>query len=126
MDRDDTSDAVTGNNSDAVREHGPASSAKTPTTPIAQRHFDPDEGDELATAIVFALADAMEVSPSEVTDPPLYDAVDVTALENTFFGPRTVTETERQGVGTVEFRYADYLVRVRSDGWIQIHSAIET
>jgi hypothetical protein len=32
----------------------------------------------------------------------------------------------RRGVGTVEFRYTDYLVKVQSDGWVRVFEPGET
>lgn len=87
---------------------------------VAQRHYDPDGCGELATAIVFAVADADGVPPVEVKSPPLYESVDVAAIESAFFGSRTRPHSGGRP-GTVEFRYADYIVNVRSNGWIQIY-----
>ncbi|AUG49600.1 hypothetical protein BVU17_18620 (plasmid) [Haloarcula taiwanensis] len=75
--------------------------------------------------MVYAIAEAEGVSPSEVKSPPLYECVDAAALEDTFFGP-DVTGRSRQGVGSVKFHYTDYLVKVRSDGWIQVYEPTET
>lgn len=49
----------------------------------------------------------------------LYDVVDVAGIENVFFGASAV-EDARKVSGSVEFRYNEYLLRVRSDGWIQV------
>jgi hypothetical protein len=89
----------------------------------AQRHYDPDGTEELTTAIVYAVADAEDRPAGELRSPPLYESVDAAALERTFFGPDVAGES-RQGVGTVEFRYAGYLVTVRSDGWIRVHEPV--
>lgn len=90
---------------------------------VEQRHYDPDGDEELTAAIVFAIAAAREVDPTEVKSPPLYECVDVSGLEETFFGPDVAGES-RQGVGTVTFRYGELLVKIRSDGWIQVHEAL--
>ena len=58
--------------------------------------------------------------PKEVKSPPLYETVDVSGIENAFFGSDS-GENTRRGAGTVEFRYTEYLVKVRSDGWIQVY-----
>ncbi|MFB6166042.1 MAG: HalOD1 output domain-containing protein [Haloarculaceae archaeon] len=92
---------------------------------VAQRHFEPDGTEELTTAIVFAVADAMGVEPHEVRSPPLYESVDAAALEETFFGPGAVARS-RSGAGSVEFHYVGYIVSVRSDGWIQVYERAET
>lgn len=86
----------------------------------AQLHYDPVEFGELTTAVVYAIADAMDMDPVEVKHPSLYESVDVASLEKTFFGP-DVRGDSRQGVGTVEFLYGDHLVTVKSDGWIQVY-----
>ena len=89
-------------------------------TQVAQRYYEPDGTGELTTAIIYAIATAEGVAPIEVKSPPLYDSVDVPAIENAFFGQETNGEA-RQGVGTVEFPYDDYLVKVTSEGWIHIY-----
>lgn len=102
----------------------PRADPSTHWSQVAQYHYEPNGTGELTTAIVSAIAEAMGVSPSEVKSPPLYEVVDAAALEDTFFGP-TVAGESRQGTGTVEFRYTDYLVKVRSDGWVQVYESAE-
>lgn len=99
----------------AMRDDDATGEAETEWRQTTQRHFDPDDGGELTTEIVFAIADARGVAPSDVTTPPLYECVDVPALESALFGNGT-----RQGVGSVNFRYTDFLVTVDSDGWIRV------
>ncbi len=84
---------------------------------VAQRHYDPCETTELTTAIVFAIADAKDIDPTTLQSPRLYDCIDATALEDTFFGAGTPTE---RSTGTVQFRYDTYLIRVDADGWIRV------
>jgi hypothetical protein len=86
-----------------------------------QLHYDPEQFADLTTALVYAIADAMDVDPTEVTD-PLYDYVDAAALEETFFG-RDAGAEGSQGVGQAEFRYGDYPVTVKRDRWIQVYGA---
>jgi hypothetical protein len=112
-------------NSEIMSDDDPTSGADTHWTQVAQRLYEPDGRGELTTAIVYAIAEAEGISPSELKSPPLYECVDAAALEDTFFGP-DVTVRSRQGVGTVEFHYTDYLVKVRSDRWIQVYEPTET
>ena len=107
-----------------MSDDDPTSGADMHQKQVAQRHYEPDGHGELTTAIVHAIAEAEGVSPSEVKSPPLYESVDVPAIEDAFFWP-DVSEESRQGTGTVEFQYTDYLVKVRSDGWIQIYEPSE-
>lgn len=101
-------------------DHDPTSDAGTYWSQVGQRHYEPDGRRELTTAIVYAIAEAEGVSPSEIKSPLLYEIVDVPAIEDAFFGSGVAGES-RQGVGTVEFQYTDYLVKIRSDGWIQVY-----
>lgn len=56
--------------------------------------------------------------------PPLYETVDVTGIEDVFFGPNNETGS-RRGLGSIEFRYAEYRSKVRSDGWIHVYEPTE-
>jgi len=89
-------------------------------TLVVQRQYDPEEG-TLATTLVFVVAEAMEVDPTQVQSPPLYDCIDARALERTFFatGP---AGSPPHATGAVQFHYRDYLVRVRSDGHIAVYA----
>lgn len=89
-------------------------------TSVTQRHFDPDTDGDLTTALVFTIAEAEGVDPTALKSPPLYEIVDAPALQQTFFGP-DIAGDSRQGAGAVGFRYNEYLVNVRSDGWIQVY-----
>ncbi|RBI60815.1 hypothetical protein DMJ13_17980 [halophilic archaeon] len=104
---------------------GPTRDPDSDWTQVVQRHYDPDDDGELTTALVFAIADAKGIAPTDLKSPPVYDCIDAAALEDTFFGPETDGES-RHGVGTVEFRYDGYLVHTRSDGWIQVYEPTET
>ncbi len=90
----------------------------------AQRMYEPDRDGELTKAIVFALADADGVPPNELKSPPLYEMIDVPAIEKVFFRS-TSTEFNRQVTGVIEFRYIEYLVNVRSDGRISVYEQRE-
>lgn len=91
----------------------------------AQRHYDPERDTELTTALVYAIAEAADVPPTDLKSPPLYECVDAAALENTFFGQKENGE-QPESTGTVEFHYADYRVTVRNDGWIQVYETADT
>ncbi len=107
-------------NTETSHSEEPQTDQRTQSSQAAQRHYDPDRDGELTTAIVFALAEAEDISPTELKSPPLYEVIDVPAIEKAFFGPETRSGS-RQGAGTVEFQYTDYLVTVKSDGWVQIY-----
>ena len=86
---------------------------------LTQRHFEPETGEELTTAVVYAIAEAIDTDPVELKSPSLYDIVDVASIENAFFVD-DAPDNLRDGTGTVEFHYGDQLVTIRSDGWIQV------
>lgn len=88
-------------------------------TQVVQRHYEPDHDGELVTAIVAAVADARGVGLREVKAPPLYECVDVAALEATLFRGDEDDQI-RDDDASVQFHYAEFLVNVRSDGWIRV------
>jgi hypothetical protein len=91
-------------------------------TQAAQRHHDGEF--ELSTAIVYTIAEARGVSPTEVRSPPLYERVDAGCLESAFFERSADRDGPRTG-GSIEFAYAEFLVRVRKDGWIQVYETVQ-
>lgn len=110
---------MTERNGGTASDDDPTLESGAPRVQTVQRHYDPEQDEELTTAIVFAIAEAEGIPATDIRSPRLYDCVDAAALEETFFG-LDVTDRPRRSVGSVEFRYDDYLVKVRSDGWIQV------
>ncbi|MFC6976220.1 HalOD1 output domain-containing protein [Halomicroarcula sp. GCM10025709] len=102
----------------------PATEPETRWSQVAQRCYRPGGNRELTTTIVFAIAAASDVSPEEVKSPPLYESVDVPAIEAAFFGSDSSGES-RDGTGAVTFRYAEYRIEVRSDGWVFVSEPAE-
>lgn len=70
---------------------------------------------EVSDAVIFAVADAEDVSPLELT--PLTHAIDPDALNN-FVG--SLQEKQTNCNGYIEFEYRDHCITVRSDGDISI------
>ena len=84
----------------------------------SQARYDPDEPRDLTTVVIGAVADAEDVPIVEVTNPPLYEVVDISGLDDALFGR---PETSRNGTeSSVEFRYNEYKVRVEADGWVTV------
>jgi len=75
------------------------------------------DGEDLTTAIVFAVAAAKGIDPVDV-DENLYDVVDVSAIETLFRGSDYRGRGERSSIG---FAFANRHVVVRSDNVIQIY-----
>ena len=86
---------------------------------VTQAHYERESHRDLTTEIIFAIADAADVAPVDLKDPPLYECVDIAAIEDGFFGP-TVAGQTRDSEGSVSFRYNQYHVEVASDGWITV------
>ena len=61
----------------------------------AQRHYEPNGSGELTTAIIYAIAEAKDISPAELKSPPLYQVIDAPALEDTFFGEMSIVPLDR-------------------------------
>ena len=91
----------------------------TEWTFVEQAHYARESHRDLTTEIMFAIAAADDTDPRNIKDPPLYECIDVAAIEDAFFGPE-VAGDERDGEGTVSFRYHQYRVEVADDGWITV------
>lgn len=112
-------------------QHSPPDEAQTtqdvpPDTEwdvVTQIPYEPSGADGLTTTIIYAIADAEDVSPSDITNPPLYEVIDTAALDDALFGAGTGART---GECATEFMYRDYRVVVQTDGWIQVHEPVES
>lgn len=82
--------------------------------------FDEGETHDLTSAIVAGVAETEAVSPLDVKDPPLYEVLDVAALEEAFFGSSIAVERS-DDLRTVEFMYRGHRIVVRSDAWVQVY-----
>ena len=89
-----------------------------PRSLIAQRHYDSTEPIELTTAIVFTVADAMDVDPRAVSTQPLYACVDVEAVEIALFSTEPVSS--RWEPDAFKNEYIAFRIRVQRDGWILV------
>lgn len=92
---------------------------------VEQRPYERGGSADLTTVIVEAVAAAEGVDPTAVTSPPLYEVVDVAAIEDGFFGPE-IAGDRRDSAGSVNFRYRGFLVTVTSDGWVAVAERTET
>ncbi|SIR63241.1 hypothetical protein SAMN05421858_3019 [Haladaptatus litoreus] len=88
---------------------------------VEQAQYDRNGRHDLTTAIITTIAAAEGVAPAELKDPVLYECVDVAAIEDSFFGPE-VGGQNRDGVGTVAFRFGDYRIEVTNEGAIAVYA----
>lgn len=86
--------------------------------------FDSDEAHDLTSAIVEAVATTEDLSPMEIKEPPLYEVLDIVALEDALFGPSDIDHHSR-GSRLVEFMYRAHRIVIRSDGWVQVYRAVD-
>lgn len=70
---------------------------------------------EVSDAVIFAVAEAENVSPLELS--PLTHAIDPDAL-NSFVG--SLTEKQSDSFGYIEFEYRSHTVNVSADGHISL------
>jgi len=90
---------------------------------VNQASYDRESDGELVTALVEAIADAKDADPLDSEKmPPLYESLDVGALEDTFFGPSGAKRAPQDG-GIVTFHYTEYKVALRADGWIFVYES---
>lgn len=69
--------------------------------------------DNISYKVVEKLAEVEDVDPLKLT-PPLYEVIDLDALENLF--------ANGQALGKVIFNYNGYEVSVSSDGYVSVKS----
>ena len=74
-----------------------------------------DLTDDLSYAIACTVGEATDKDPIAVE--PLYDVIDPDALESLV---RSLRKRDNEKYGTVEFTLSGYLVRVRTDGVLEI------
>ncbi|MFB6096931.1 MAG: HalOD1 output domain-containing protein [Haloferacaceae archaeon] len=86
---------------------------------VEQRIYERESHDDLTTVVVEAVAAAEGVDMMAIRDPSLYEIVDTSAIEDSFFGA-TVAGERRDSVGVVHFEYRGHRVTVRSDGWVLV------
>ncbi|WP_224447853.1 HalOD1 output domain-containing protein [Haloprofundus salilacus] len=89
---------------------------------VTQVPYDPSEADGLTTTIVYAVAEAEDVSPSDIKQPPLYEVVDTAALESALFGSES---SIRATQCSTEFMYRGRRIVVETDGWVIVHEQAE-
>lgn len=88
---------------------------------VTQVPYDSSESDGLTTTVVYAVADAEGVPPSDIRNPPLYEVVDTAALEAALFGSGTGV---RASQCSTEFMYQGYRIGVQTDGWVLVHERV--
>ncbi|WP_435064211.1 HalOD1 output domain-containing protein [Halobaculum sp. EA56] len=77
----------------------------------------------VAGSVMRAVADASGVDPHDLTDPVLYDHVDVDALERLV--ERPAGPGDATGGVSVRFRYDAYLVAVHPDGLVEVYEPLD-
>lgn len=108
------------------RDNTPKAQNDGGDVPVAdvQAHYNHDEPQDLATTVIFAVADAEGVDPPEIKTPPLYDYVDTAAVEDALFGPAHQRQNHK-GTESLMFSYRGHDITVRSDGWVFVHTEDE-
>lgn len=86
---------------------------------MTQQRFEPAQArHSTSTDVIYAIAEHEGVDPLRL-DPPLFEAIDLDALDALFSG------AEAPAVGTVTFWYNGYEVRVSSSGNVEVDPATE-
>ena len=88
-------------------------------TPVADAKYDFESDRSATEAIIWALADAVDVDPTDL--PPLFDYVDPDAL-NALFDPN---DRVTDGDALLSFQVDTWNVFVRSDGRIRVCDATQ-
>ena len=88
-------------------------------TYVTQAHYDPEKTCDLTTVIIGAIAEAEGVPLTSIKEPPLYEVVDVAAIDSAMFGRPTLKQNG--ATSSVEFCYNQYMVSVEADGWVTLN-----
>lgn len=86
-----------------------------PSNGAIHDYYDPNSGDTIGYTVVTAVAAARETDPIDL--PPLYDSIDVDALDAIVDGAQDRPDDVE---GRVSFTYAGLEIAVDFDGWIQV------
>lgn len=79
-----------------------------------------DRGEQVTTAVVFAVSTVLGIDPIEA--PPLEEVIDPDALNMLFLDP--IDEAAHDSL-VVEFPYMGYTVTVDGNGWITVYGGRE-
>lgn len=87
---------------------------------VAHRSFERDSNTDLTTVIVEAIAAIEDRDPTTITSPPLFEVVNVPAIEALFFDDRSIEGRQRTCTGSVHVFYRGVRVTVTSDGQVLV------
>lgn len=88
---------------------------------VKQTAYEPAAEGELATELIYAVADVKGVDPLDNEQlPVLYDAVDAASLEEALFSSAG-TGRGHTSEGFVSFQYVGLTITVESNGWITVY-----
>ncbi|WP_259535308.1 HalOD1 output domain-containing protein [Halalkaliarchaeum sp. AArc-CO] len=96
-------------------------------TPIYRDRYDPTKDGELATYLTVSVAKVMGVDPLDIEAveklPPIYDAIDATAVQRLFFAGDCVGVQRNEIRGAVTFPYAGRVIHIRADGTVSVYES---
>lgn len=91
-------------------------------TPVFETQYEySDASDSLTVIIIDAIADELDISPTEVV-PKISEAVDPDALERIL---RPLPDGQQRN-GTLVFTLLDFRIRIESDGIVRMYDARES
>jgi hypothetical protein len=91
---------------------------------VGQHLYDPTTGPDLATVVIESVAAAEGVDATSITEPILFDVVDITAVKDALFGVSLGAKRNGSG-GSFDFEYRGFRITVRGDGWVQVAEPTE-
>lgn len=91
---------------------------------IEQRLYEPDEGPDLTTVVIEAVAAAEGTPLTSIREPPLYEVVDIAAVHDALFGAKLMDERSVTE-GSLDFEYRGFRITIRGDGWVQVDNPVD-
>lgn len=101
--------------SDSTQTQAARGISPRPSTGRTYAVHDWGSDEPISYTVVMALAAVRGTDPTEL--PPLYDSIDVDALDE-LFAPSPADDAD--GDGSITFTHADHEVVIYADGWITI------
>lgn len=91
---------------------------KTEWRVVEQRRYEPDGEADLTMVIFEAVAAVEHLGLADIKD-PLYDVVDVAAIDYALFGANNLTHGG-ESRGCIAFDYRGHRIVVWADGWVHV------
>lgn len=107
---------------DSLASGGVENVADSGSVTVSQAQYELDGSRDLTTVIISAIADAEDMPMTSIKNPPLYEVVDIAAVNSALFDQSGVDVTASNRF--FEFCYRQYSVRIEATGWVKVRDRV--